>query len=212
MKKLVIIMLIAISMAACCTSCNEYKATSDSELQNETELLMRESNRQVGMPGITRFQAKKTLKWIYELEDRADLVCHAYFFNEMTGQLGDYIGPCLGYGVPYSAQYSNPDKVVEADKMLNRDFSGLYPITIKQPEPNGIFKPEGMSATWVIFQDPKDGGPMPMYIEPTITVSPWPLHKDPKNLGLIKMAYEARKDMKPVEKVKNTNSSNTPFN
>ena len=45
-----------------------------------------------------------------------------------------------------------------------------------QAEPNGLFKPEGMSATWLIMLDENDE-PHPMYVEPLIIVSPFKLKK-----------------------------------
>jgi hypothetical protein len=36
--------------------------------------------------------------------------------------------------------------------------------------------PEGLSATWVMLVDPKTGEPRPVYVEPSILVSPFPLH------------------------------------
>lgn len=41
-----------------------------------------------------------------------------------------------------------------------------------QPEPNGLFMPDNLSATWV-FLVGKDGHPHPVYVEPRIMVSPF---------------------------------------
>ncbi len=149
------------------------KPSADQELQRKTETAMKEANRQVGMPAITNFQEKKNLKWIYELCDQEDFICHAYLFNEFKGEVGQYLGECIGYGIPYSTQFSNPEKVVQ-----NRASStyGYLFGTMPQPEPNGLFKPEGLSATWLIMIDPKTKKPRPVYIEPTIIVSPFKMH------------------------------------
>ena len=45
-----------------------------------------------------------------------------------------------------------------------------------KPEPNGLFMPEGLSATWLLMIDPKTNEPRPVYVEPQIIVSPFPLH------------------------------------
>jgi hypothetical protein len=145
---------------------------ADKELQRKTETAMQEANRQVGMPGITNFQEKKNLKWIYELCDQEDFICHAYLFNEFKGEVGQYLGRCIGYGIPYSTQFSNPSKYFD-------DPNGTYDvgsIVMPQPEPNGLFKPEGLSATWLIMIDPETKKPRPVYVEPTIIVSPFKLH------------------------------------
>ena len=45
-----------------------------------------------------------------------------------------------------------------------------------QPEPNGLFMPDGLAATWLMLIDEK-GDIHPAYFEPAIIVSPVLLHK-----------------------------------
>lgn len=169
MKNIVflIIGLIALIMTSCDTS---QKPSADKEQQVQTERAMQESNRQVGMPAVINFQEKKNLKWIYELCDQENLICHVYLFNEMKGEIGQYLGECIGYGIPYSTQFSNPQR------LENGGYSGSYwAVGMPQAEPNGLFKPEGLSATWIIMIDPSTKKPRPVYIEPMIIVSPFKL-------------------------------------
>ena len=180
MKK--VLFLIAL-FALVLTSCEETtKAPSaDLELAQQTEQAMQEANRETGYPAITNFQEKKVMKYIYELRDQENLVCHAYFFNELKGELGAYIGKCIGYGLPYSTQFSNPEKVVSylaavrggTTNSLSYEGNGVG--TIPQPEPNGLFMPDGLSATWLLLIDPETNEPRPVYIEPAIVVSPFKL-------------------------------------
>ena len=160
------------------TSCRRAE-TSDTAMNEKMETLAEEANRQVGVPALVNFQEKKTLKWIYELCDQEDLICYAYLYNYATGDIGRFLGKCLGYGVPYSTQFSNPTKYQGATADKVADFAGrewVYDyLLLPQAEPNGLFKPEGMSATWLIMIDP-DGNPRPMYVEPLIIVSPYKLH------------------------------------
>ena len=171
MKNRILIILAILLMASCCPSCdNTPNSSADKEVQQKTENVMQEANRQVGMPAIINFQEKKNLKWIYELCDQENLICHAYLFNEMQGTIGEYLGECIGYGIPYSTQFSNPQRLE----------TGGYPgnywgIEMPQAEPNGLFKPEGLSATWLIMIDPTTKKPRPVYIEPQIIVSPFKL-------------------------------------
>ena len=174
MKNLAVVFLIAI-FAIGLTSCvdSPSKAPSaDQELAKQTEQAMQEANRETGYPAITNFQEKKVMKYIYELRDQEDLICHAYYFNTLEGKLGDYIGKCIGYGLPYSTQFSNPEKVMENSK--SSTYGSVYG-TLPQPEPNGLFMPEGLSATWLLLIDPETNEPRPVYIEPTIVVSPFKL-------------------------------------
>jgi hypothetical protein len=173
MKKVMFLMigLIALVMTSCEPS--QQAPNADREQQVQTERAMQESNRQVGMPAIINFQEKKNLKWIYELCDQENLICHVYLFNEMKGEIGQYLGECIGYGIPYSTQFSNPEKVAK-DAGNFGEFA--HDIVIPQAEPNGLFKPEGLSATWIIMLDPTTKKPRPVYIEPMIIVSPFKLN------------------------------------
>lgn len=171
MKKLIFIFTLLLSFALMSnSSCNEASKSSDKILQEKTEQTLREANRQLATPAITNFQEKKNLKWIYELCDTENLVCYAYLWNEYNGKMV-FIGKCIGYGIPYSTQYSNPEKYTD-------DPNGNYSagsVIMPQAEPNGLFKPVGLSATWLIMIDPKTNEPRPVYIEPEIIVSPYPL-------------------------------------
>lgn len=179
MKRVFFVLAFATMIALVSTSCRRGE-TSDSKMAEQMEQLQVEGNKAVGVPAISNFLEKKTLKWVYELCDQSDLICYAYLGNEMEGKVGQYLGRCLGYGIPYSAQFSNPLKYqgVTADKVA--DFPGksfvFDYVLLPQAEPNGIFKPEGMDATWVIMLDPRTNEPMPVYIEQKIIVSPFPFH------------------------------------
>lgn len=171
MKRLIYLSMMILGFILMSNSgCDETKMSSDEELQVKTENSLKESNRQIGIPSIINFQEKKNLKWIYELCDQEDVICHVYLMNEMNGTIGQYLGKCIGYGIPYSTQFSNPIKTV--DTWQANGFIEQLP----QPEPNGLFKPEGLSATWLIMIDPESGKPRPVYVEPSIIVSPFKLN------------------------------------
>ena len=157
-------------------SCNEGQVPSaDIDVQIQQEQQMREANAQTGLPAIVNFQEKKMLKMLYELRDQENLICHAYLFNQMNGEIGQYLGKCIGYGLPASTQYSNPMKLVDGEKMLERYADGNAIQPLPQAEPNGLFMPEGLSATWLMMIDPETNEPRPVYIEPLIIVSPFKL-------------------------------------
>lgn len=105
--KQIIILLSAILFF---TSC-DYAPNSDDQLASKTEQSMNEANAELGMPAITNYQEKKLLKSIYELRDNDKLINYAYLFSQQTGKL-IFIGKCLGYGLPYATQYSNPQKYI----------------------------------------------------------------------------------------------------
>lgn len=175
MKKYLCIAAVALAATILNTSCvAEPPDNADSRQKRATELALAEADRQVGMPGITNYQQRKLMKAIYELCDKEDLVCHAYLQSQLTGKLL-YLGKCIGYGIPFSAQFTNPMKVIDGEMELGvfRDGNGI--TTIPQADPNGLFMPTSSSATWLMLVDPQDGKPRPVYCEPGIVVSPFKL-------------------------------------
>ena len=156
---------------------NSIKATTDKNQMEETEKLTAEAQRQVGMPNIKSFQQRKIMKLIYEQCDREDLICYAYILASYSGKLV-FIGKCIGYGVPFSAQFTNPEKIVNAEEIIgNTNHAGLFTEVLPQPDPNGLFMPTSSSATWLLMVDPETKKTRPVYLEPEIVVSPFPLHK-----------------------------------
>lgn len=175
MKKNILMVLMVVIAAFSLAGCYEETGTSDKVIAEKQERSMEECVRQTGIPAIKNFQEKKMLKALYELRDREDLVCHAYLMNQMTGEIGQYLGKCIGYGLPASTQYSNPDRLIR-QRIGNPGGTGtIFTGVMPQAEPNGLFMPEGLSATWLMMIDPKDGQPRPVYIEPLIIVSPFQL-------------------------------------
>lgn len=139
---------------------------AERDMAQKTREAMNEANAQIGMPAIKNFQERKLAKMIFELRDQENLVCYAYIVAEMTGKLV-FIGKCIGYGLPYSVQYTNP---------MQKVYENNGSVTLPQADPNGLYMPDGLSATWLMLIDPKTNAPRPVYVEPQIIVSPFPLH------------------------------------
>ena len=173
------IIFIAIS-AFFLASCEDNKhaktaSTADDKAAKKTEQAMAEASRAVEYPTIKNFFEKKMFKKILELRDQSDLVRYAYYTDMNGGK--HFLGKCLGYGLPYSIQYTNPERVaINTHYAAGGGASWSKWGTLPQPDPNGLFMPEGLSATWLILIHPETGEPEPMYVEQEIMVSPWPLH------------------------------------
>jgi hypothetical protein len=165
MKRFLIIVLLVFFVFS---ACGTVAPSSDDIAKKQTEKAMKEATSQIGMPAIKNFQEKKLVKMLYEIRDKENIVCYAYTKSDYTGKL-IYLGKCIGYGVPYSAQFSNPEKEVFSS------FQGGFG-SLPQPEPNGLFVPDGLSATWLMMIDPNTGKARPVYVEPEIVVSPFKLH------------------------------------
>lgn len=167
MKKLLLILVMLSTMTL--NSCLDVgKPSAEQEMTTKTNQAMAEANAQVGMPAIKNFQERKLAKMIFELRDKEDLICYAYLLNRNSGAL-IFIGKCLGYGLPYSVQYTNPMK--PHYRVRSGSITG---IALPQADPNGLYMPTGLSATWLIMID-KNGKGRPVYIEPEIIVSPFKL-------------------------------------
>ena len=157
------VMMLAVLLAA--ASCERGSGSkADAEQAAATAELQGESNRQVGMPGVTSFTEKRLVRQLYELRDQQDLSTYTYVVD-FQGRLW-HVCNSVGYGIPFSAQFSNPE--------VGRRYNGT-PYTVPQPEPNGLWPPTSSSATWVVCASP-DGEFEPLYVESSITVSPFRLN------------------------------------
>ena len=153
--------------------------SADRKQAEATQKLLGEAQREIGMPNLTNFQQRKMMKWIYELADREDLVTYTYIKNEMTGQF-IFVGKSIGYGVPFSAQFTNPERIWDMEReggAKNKSYDNGEIQVIPQADPNGLFMPTSSSATWVIMINPETGEPKPQYWEPEIVVTPKCLSK-----------------------------------
>jgi hypothetical protein len=144
--------------------------SADKDQRLKTEKSLAEANKQIGMPAITNFQERRLAKMIFELRDQEDLTTYAYIVS-MTGDLV-FLGRCTGFGLPYSVQFTNPERVLGGNEYPGAGPGG----TIPQADPNGLFMPSGLSATWLMMFDEESGESRPVYIEQEIIVSPFKLH------------------------------------
>ena len=147
------------------TSCDQGVPDADRIQSEKQAASLREADAQIGMPAIKNFQERKLMKMILELRDQANLVCYAYVVPELTGK-PIFIGKCIGYGIPYATQFTNPEVMVYRT-------SGHQPMP--QADPNGLFMPASAEGTWVMLINPETNEPSPTYIEPRIIISQFPL-------------------------------------
>jgi hypothetical protein len=146
--------------------CNA-QTTGEQRERQQTNQLMDAMSSAVGMPAITRFREKRMLKRLYEDRDNPNLATYTYI-TDLNGHF-HLVCQSLGYGIPYATQYSSPHKP-------------YWPATntiamADQAEPNGLYPPAAAEGTWVECLDPtgKTSEAKPVYVEPKITVTPWPL-------------------------------------
>lgn len=144
------------------------ETVADQRERQQTQLITQQASTQVGMPAITRFTEKRNLKMIYEKRDDAKLATIAYIVD-LNGRLHK-ICDAMGYGFPYATQYTNPHRAL---------FPEFHDTAMAdQPEPNGLFMPNSADGTWVLCLDPSTKDLQPVYVEPRVIVSPFPLKVD----------------------------------
>lgn len=161
-------LIAAIAIAAfAADDCNGSTPSSDQVQRAQQEKILSEGTSQVGMPAIKNFRERKLVKDIFEMRDQDGIVTYTYTFAEQTGALV-FLCNSIGYGIPYATQFTNPQKEV----YWGQQNGG---VTIPQADPNGLFSPASAEGTWVICKDPHGPETKPVYVEPRIVVSPFPL-------------------------------------
>ena len=157
--KILSVMMVMVMTVFCFSACDGTQTAEDTQ-KTQTNAALDQMNKQLGMPNIKNFQEKKLLKQVYELRDQSNLICYAYILNQYDGKLV-YQGKCMGYGLPYSTEYTNPQK-------LSGDYHDS--TALPQADPNGLYAPTSADATWMVMIN-DDGTKSVEYCEPNIIVS-----------------------------------------
>lgn len=161
----------------CISACDVPAPTTDEKQAVQQAQALDQAHAAIGMPAITNYGEKRMMKDIYELRDKGSVATHTYLVNEVQGCLV-YLGPSVGFGLPYATQYTAPTKVA-AVRPLGWTDSNSVPNRvveqIPQPEPNGLFMPAAAEGTWVMLKDPSSDDVKAVYIEPRVVVSPFKL-------------------------------------
>ena len=144
--------------------CTGRPLTSDEKANDIQERLANQAVDAVGLPAITKFTEKRTMKSILELRDK-EVTTYTYI-TDLQGHL-HLLCHSVGFGLPYATQFTNPMK----------KLSGQYGnVTVPQADPNGLFSPASADGTWVMCLNPETNQAAPLYVEPRIIVSPFELN------------------------------------
>ncbi len=166
----VVLAVLTPTMAACFK-----ENVADKREREQTARLTEQASTQVGMPGITRFTEKRNLKMLYELRDNPKLATIAYIVD-LNGKLHK-VCDALGYGFPYATQFTNPQRDTFYGSGQSGSGTGNH-FQMPQPEPNGLFMPNAADGTWVMCLNPDTKDVQPVYVEPRVVISPYPLKVD----------------------------------
>lgn len=153
--KIAATLLLAVLLFGC-----NVQPSSDELQQDQQERILSEGTAQTGMPAITNFRERRTLKMIYELRDQEKLHTITYILPQNTGELV-YLCDSLGYAINDATGYTNPEKVMR---------NGSVFATMPQAEPNGLFTPDSGNSYWVtcLLKDK----PQVVFVAAPILVSP----------------------------------------
>ena len=166
-------LLTVLLAATALTGCDEPVPSSDKKMNLAQEQMASEAVMQVGMPAIVNFQEKRMAKSILEARDRT-IATTTYIVAENSGQLFK-LCDSVGYGLPYSTQFTNPMKTISS--------YDRWAVAIPQADPNGLFSPSAADATWIFCLDPETKKDKPVYVEPRVIVSPFPIVLTPVAFG-----------------------------
>jgi hypothetical protein len=83
----------------------------------------------------------------------------------------------LGYGFPYATQFTNPQRDSYYGSSGSSTGTSVH-FQMPQPEPNGLFMPNAADGTWVMCLNPETQNIQPVYVEPRVVISPFPLKMD----------------------------------
>jgi hypothetical protein len=162
MNKFIVIgiMIASVMLAGC-----DMRPNSTQIERGKQEQLSLQAVQSVGMPGMVNFAEKRMMKEILELRDQ-NIVTYTYIvdMNNNLRKLCDSIG----FGLPYATQYTNP----QTEQYTG--ISGHYSV-LPQSDPNGLYSPASADGTWVLCLNPETKKPVPLYVEPHVIVSPFPL-------------------------------------
>ncbi len=139
-------------------------ASSDKKVAQTAEKQMKQIDAMVGYPSVINGFEKRQVRMLYELRDNPEYRTYSYIVT-MDGSFV-FICDSIGYGINASIQFSNPEKVIDTGD-VNGNGYGYLP----QAEPNGLFMPEGLSATYVMCLDGEEL--KPVYVESEVLVSPF---------------------------------------
>lgn len=161
---LMVAIMIPLMGADGCGAQDQETSETTQEQREQTQEMVGQAHDKVGMPQITEYSERRLLKRIMELRDGM-ISSHTYLVDFQNN--AKKLCRSMGYGLPYGVQYVNPQKMIEEDH-------GPDNAVIPQADPNGLFSPRNVNATWVNCVT-KDGGQKPVYTEEMVITSPVPL-------------------------------------
>lgn len=158
MKKIFVILVLALVLVACAPS------VSDVEQQQQSlSNLAIVQNQPVPDLGGFSFERQVLIETYLARNNTVSTFSYLFTFD------GKIVEICasIGYPIPYSTQLTNPEKVE----------SYTNGITVPNAEPNSLYPPSDAAATLVQCANP-DGSVSPTYIEDNVMAFPYRIKSD----------------------------------
>lgn len=161
---MIVFMLLALLIGLIgCTGPNRPRSSvlsGEEEARDDVTMNQNEAYARHGTPTMTNYQEYGMAVHIQELRDRENLPTYTYTINK-DGERR-LLCESTGFPLPYSTQTTAPSKV-------HHDIHGL--AVVPQAEPNGLYLPDNVDATWVNCVG--DGGESEIfYVEERIMATP----------------------------------------
>lgn len=174
MKKLATAATVALALTAGSAGAGWFDPpvlSSDKAMSQKSEAQAKQIDQMVGFPSVVNGFEKRMVRMLYEKRDDPNYRTFTYIVT----MNGAFVRLCdsVGFGINASIQFSNPQKVIDSGDSYGNGYAYL-----EQAEPNGLYMPEGLAATYVLCVDEANEELVPVYAEPEIIVSPFPLGGD----------------------------------
>lgn len=170
MKKLLVLIIMALGIAACNPNSADRSQSSDTKAVNRQQAQYAISQP---VPGYDYSLERDLLVQLYNIRNQK--VSTHSVWRSNTGMIE---GDCtsMAFGLPYDTSLTNPLTATDINQDGRSEGQGAL-TSIGQPEPNGIFASTNTAATWV-FCLSGAGIIEPVYVETKVTVYPGPVDVD----------------------------------
>jgi hypothetical protein len=158
---LVVLACTALVLLASCTDTSSQRA--DSRVVEEQQSIY---NRVQPVPVFDWSQDRDTLIQIYTQKNQA-LTTYTVFQSNGSGEVR-FSCPSIGFALPADTSLTNP---------LQPIYFTNGPVTVEQPEPNGLFSSKNTDGTYVLCVRP-DGSVTPVYTELKVTTYPFAVREE----------------------------------
>ncbi len=175
MRKLFFVVLLAIGvalLAGCSQPASQNSIETRQQDQGTTQIV-----RNQPVPDLGGYSRERDLAIRMMLARNNDTVTTWSYIITLSGVVLE-VCPSIGYGIPYSAQLTSPDKIIgctDSNGVTYNPTGGCNGV-VAQSEANTLYTPDSAAATWVMCV--VNGKQVPTYIEDDVDVFTYRIKAD----------------------------------